>query len=193
LRPPSEGRGALAITLHYGPSTSILPLWLAQACRRGTIAEFGVIENSRRNPSVMLSPARQAELGGHGFPFADLDIATLGELGVMRRALAILRRGGMVLIFADGQLPREPGKRALNCRLGRRPLSLPQGAKWLAQTADVPLLPLLLEPQLDGHRITALGPFRPAQAQSAVQALLDTAMAAAPAPWWRWCCSASHF
>jgi hypothetical protein len=188
---PSRG-GMLAISLHYGPATSILPLWLAKLRARGVISEFGVIENSRRNPSVMLSPRRHAELEACGFPFADLDIATLGEVGAMRRALAILRNGGVVLIFADGQLPPPGAKRTLTCRLGHCPLALAQGAQWLAQSADVPLLPLWLRPQGDSYAVAALAPQSPSQAGSAVQSLLDATMAADPAPWGRWCSSAAH-
>jgi hypothetical protein len=186
------GRGALIVTLHYGPATAILPLWLAMASGRGTIGEVGVIENSRRDPNVMLSPRRHAELGASGFPFADLDLATLGECGALRRALTILRNGGVVLIFADGQLPQPDAKRTLTCRLGRRSLVLPHGAAWLARTADVPLIPLLLRPQAERNRIVWLSPFAPFQAQAGVQALLDAAMTVDPAPWWRWSCSADH-
>jgi len=184
--------GALAISLHYGPATALLPLWIAAASARGLIPEFGVIENSRRNPSVMLSPARHAALARNGFPLSDLDIATLGECGALRRALAILRRGGIVLIFADGQLPPPDARRGLVCRLGRRELRLPEGAQWLAQAAGVPLLPLLVRPQGDSHRIVGLPLEAPCNAPLAMQALIDAAMAGDPAPWWRWTCSADH-
>jgi len=187
------GQGTLAISLHYGPATALLPLVLAVAKSRGAIAELGVIENSRRDPSVMVTPARFSELAACGYPMIDLDIARLGELGAMRRALAILRRGGTVLIFADGQLPPPSARRALRCRLGRGTIAFAQGAQWLAQTADVPLLPLLTLPQADHHRIAALPPHPPAQAHHALQALMDAAMAAGPAPWWRWCSSSGHF
>jgi hypothetical protein len=150
------------------------------------------IENSRRNPSVMLTQGRMAELARCGFPIANLDIAALGELGVLRRALAMLREGGIVLIFADGQLPQADAKRTLPCRLGRRALALPHGPQWLAQMADVPLLPLLLAPQADGHRLEALPTYPSSQAGAAVQALIDRAMALDPAPWLRWCASAGH-
>jgi hypothetical protein len=186
-------RGALAVTLHYGLATSILPLWLAMAGRRGMIPEFAVIQNSHRNPDVMLSAERNAELADCGFPFADLDIARLGEVAALRHALAILDRGGIVLIFGDGQLPQAGAKRALTCRLGRGSLALPQGAEWLARTADVPLLPLLLRPQGDGNRMVSLDMCAPGQAQRALQALLDAAVDFDPAPWSRWCCTADHF
>jgi len=186
-------RGALAVSLHYGAATAILPLWLAAASRNGLTPEVGVIENSRRDANIMLTAERHAELGRCGFPFADIDLARLGELGAMRRALAILRRGGIVLIFADGQLPRLDAKRTLTCRLGRRPFPLPHGAAWLAKSADVPILPLLLHPQGDGSRIDRLPAYSPAGAQASIQALIDRAMDTDPAPWWRWCCSAEHF
>jgi predicted LPLAT superfamily acyltransferase len=189
----TPARGTLAVSLHYGPSTAILPLCLAMAKSRGAIPDLAVIENSRRNPSVMITPDRFADLAACGFPITDLDIANLGELGAMRRALAILRHGGTVLIFADGQLPPPGGKRALTCRLGRGTVAFAQGAQWLAETADVPLLPLLLLPQADGHRVAALPPQPPTQASRALQELIDAAMAADPAPWWRWCSSADHF
>ncbi len=163
------------------------------ASRSGTTRQVAVIQNSRRNPSVMLSPERHAKLTECGFPFADLDLARLGELAAMRRALAILRDGGIVLIFADGQLPRPGAKRTVTCRLGAGALVLPQGAEWLARSADVPLLPLLLRPERDGHRLQCLNTCAPAQAQDALQALIDTAMDFDPAPWSRWCCSANHF
>jgi hypothetical protein len=190
--PATASRGTLAISLHYGPATALLPLALAMATSRGAIPEFGVIENSRLNPGVMVTPDRFSELAVCGFPMTDLDIARFGELGALRRALAILRRGGTVLIFADGQLPPPGGKRALRCRLGSRTVDFAHGAQWLAETADVPLLPLLLKPRADSHRIAALPVHPAAQAQTAVQALLDAAMAADPAPWWRWCSSADH-
>src|ERR1700682_729541 len=41
-------RGALAVTLHYGLATSILPLWLAQASGSGRVPQVAVIQNSRR-------------------------------------------------------------------------------------------------------------------------------------------------
>ena len=192
--PAREGtRGALAVTLHYGPATSILPLWLAMASRRGAIRQVAIIQNSQRNPNVMLSPDRHAALFHCGFPFADLDLAKLGEVAALRRALAILREGGFVLIFADGQLPRPGAKRTVTCRLGAGALVLPQGAQWLARSADVPLLPLLLRPDRDGHRLQGLSTCAPGQAQGALQALIDTAMDFDPAPWSRWCCSADHF
>ena len=190
---PDQSRGAVLVTLHYGLATSILPLWLAMASRKGAIGPFAVIQNSRRNPNVMLSPERLAKLGDCGFPFADLDLARLGELGALRRALEILRRGGLVLIFADGQLPRKDTKHALTCRIGHGSLTLPRGAEWLARSARVPLLPLLLGPQGDGNRIISLDAHAPEEAHGAVQSLIDRAMALDPAPWSRWCCSADHF
>jgi hypothetical protein len=186
-------RGALAVTLHYGLATSILPLWLAKASGSGRVPQVAVIQNSRRNPDVMLSTERHAQLAACGFPFADLDIARLGELAVMRRALATLRQGGIVLIFADGQLPQASAKRASTCRLGRGSVVLPQGAQWLARSAEVPLLPLLLRPRGDGNAMVSLSTCAPAQAQRALQALVDAAMDFDPAPWSRWCCSADHF
>jgi len=185
--------GVLAVTLHYGPATSILPLRLAMASRRGMIPPVAVIQNSRRNPKVMLSAERHAALFHCGFPFADLDIGRLGEVAALRRALVILREGGIVLIFADGQLPRPGGKRTVTCRLGAGSLLLPQGAEWLARSADVPLLPLLLRPDRDGYRLESLSASAPEQAQGALQALIDAAMDFDPAPWSRWCCSAEHF
>src|SRR5262249_53829077 len=135
---------------------------------------------------------RHAELLDAGFPFADLDIAKLGELGALRRALGILKGGGMVLIFADGQLPLPGAKRTITCRLGRGSVVLARGAEWLARSADVPLQPILLQAEGDGHRLTSLPGARPEQASFTIQALLDTAMARDPAPWSRWCCSAEH-
>ena len=186
-------RGVLAVTLHYGPATSILPLWLAMASRTGMIPQVAVIQNSRRNPKVMLSAQRHAMLADCGFPFDDLDIARLGEVAVLRRGLALLRDGGIVLIFADGQLPRPGAKRIFTCRLGAGSLVLPQGAEWLARSADVPLLPLLLRPDRDGHRLASLNACAPEHAQRGLQALIDAAMDFDPAPWSRWCCSADHF
>jgi hypothetical protein len=132
------------------------------------------------------------ELARCGFSIANLDIAKLGELGVLRRALEVLRRDGTVLIFADGQLPHAEAKRTLSCRLGRRTLKLPHGPQWLAQMAGVPIVPLLLSPQADSHRVAALPAYPSSQAQAAVQALIDHAMAHDPAPWLRWCASADH-
>jgi hypothetical protein len=54
---------------------------------RGLIPTFAVIQNSKNNPNVVLSAERHAELVDAGFPFADLDIAGLGELGRFRRSL----------------------------------------------------------------------------------------------------------
>jgi hypothetical protein len=190
---PEQARGGVLVTLHYGLATSILPLWLAMASRRGMIGPFAVIQNSQRNPNVMLSAERLARLGQRGFPFADLDLARLGELGALRRALEILQRGGRVLIFADGQLPRKDARQALTCRIGRGSLTLPRGAEWLARNAGVPMLPLLLAPQGDGNRIISLDTRAPEEAHGAVQSLIDRAMALDPAPWSRWCCSADHF
>jgi hypothetical protein len=107
--------------------------------------------------------------------------------------LEILRRGGLVLIFADGQLPQKDTRNTLTCRLGRGSLVLPRGAEWLARNAQVPLLPLLLAPQGDGNRITSLGAHAPRDAHGAVQSLIDRAMNLNPAPWSRWCCSAEAF
>ena len=188
-----RSRGALAVTLHYGLATSILPLWLAMAGRDGGISEVAIIQNSRANPDVMLSAERNAELARCGFPFADLDIARLGEIAAMRRALAVLRQGGIVLIFADGQLPQAGAKRTVTCRLGRGAFTLPRGAEWLARSAEVPLLPLLLRPHRDGNRMVSLSTCGPGEAQSALQGLLDAAMDFDPAPWSRWCCTAEHF
>jgi hypothetical protein len=190
---PERARGALVVTLHYGLATSILPLWLAMASRRGMIRRFAVIQNSQRNPNVMLSAERLARLADCGFPFADLDLARLGELCAIRHALAILRQGGVVLIFADGQLPRKDAARTLTCRIGRGSLTLPRGAEWLARSAQVPLLPLLLGPQGDGNRMVSLDAHAPGDAQSALQSLIDRAMDLDPGPWSRWCCSADHF
>ncbi|HLH93708.1 MAG TPA: hypothetical protein VKW08_01180 [Xanthobacteraceae bacterium] len=186
-------RGTLVVSLHYGPATGILPLWLAAASRNGLLPEVGVIENSRRDPNIMLTAQRHAELARCGFPLTDIDLAKLGELSAMRCALDILRRGGVVLIFADGQLPHADAKRTLTCRLGCRSFILPRGAEWLARTADVPLFPLLLRPEGDSSRIEQLPAFAPADARNSVQALLDAAMGTDPAPWWRWCSSAEHF
>jgi hypothetical protein len=190
---PEGARGGVLVTLHYGLATSILPLWLAMESRRGTVGPFAVIQNSQRNPNVMLSAERLAKLGECGFPFADLDLARLGEVGALRRALEILRRGGLVLIFADGQLPQKDTRNTLTCRLGRGSFVLPRGAEWLARNAQVPLLPLLLAPQGDGNRITSLGAHAPRDAHGAVQSLIDRGMNLNPAPWSRWCCSAEAF
>src|SRR5579862_5068360 len=161
---PNRACGGLAVTLHYGPATSILPLWLAMASQMGTIRQFAVIQNSQRNPNVMLSADRHAALLRSGFPFADLDIARLGEVAALRRARSILREGGIVLIFADGQLPRPGAKRTVTCRLGAGALALPQGAQWLARSADVPLLPLLLRPERDAYRLSLLNTCAPGRA-----------------------------
>jgi hypothetical protein len=190
---PEHAHGGVLVTLHYGLATSILPLWLAMESRNGRIGPFAVIQNSQRNPNIMLSAERLARLGDGGFPFADLDLARLGELGALRRALEILRRGGLVLIFADGQLPQKDAKQTLTCRIGRGSLTLPRGAEWLARNARVPLLPLLLAPQGDGNRITSLDGHAPEDAHGAVQSLIDRAMNLDPVPWSRWCCSAEHF
>jgi hypothetical protein len=187
-----RSRGAVLVSLHYGPATSMLPLWFAMGSERGLIPTFAVIQNSKNNPNVVLSAQRHAELVDAGFPFVDLDIARLGELGALRRALSILKDGGMVLIFADGQLPQPSAKRAMTCRLGRGSLVLACGAEWLARCADVPLQPILLQPKGDGHRLVSLPGVRPDQASFAIQGLLDAAMACDLAPWSRWCCSAEH-
>jgi hypothetical protein len=171
-------RGVVAVTLHYGPATSRLPLWLAMASQRGMIPQVAVIQNSRRNPNVMLSAERHAMLAACGFPFADLDLARLGELAAMRRALAILRDGGIVLIFADGQLPQTSAKRTVTCRLGGGALVLPQGAEWLARSAEVPLLPLLLRPNGDGNRVVSLNACAPGEAQSALPRLCSRSLRA---------------
>ncbi len=187
-----RSHGMLVVSLHYGPATSIMPLRLADASRRRR-STFAVVQNSRSNRSVVLPPARQAELDAAGFPILDLDIARLGEIGVMRRALAVLGTGGTVLIFADGQLPRSCAKRTVACRVGRGQLALPRGAEWLARSAGVPLLPLILRPERDAHQLAALPQVRPDEAPAAYQALIDAAIGLDPAPWSRWCCSADHF
>lgn len=189
----ARSSGTLAVGLHYGPATSILPLCLAGASRRGLFPTFAVVQNSRSNPAVVLSPARQVELDASGFPILDLDIARLGEIGVLRRTLAVLRAGGTVLIFADGQLPWPCARRAVACRVGRGQLALPRGAEWLARSAGVPLLPLILRPDRDAHRLVTLPEVRPDEASAAYQALIDAAIGLDPAPWSRWCCSADHF
>ncbi len=185
--------GTVAVSLHYGPATSILPLCLARASRRGLMPAFAVIQNSRGNPAVMLSPERQVELAASGFPLVDLDIARLGEIGALRRSLAILSAGGTVLIFADGQMPRPAAKRTVACRLGRGALALADGAPWLARSAGVPLLPFLVRPTGEGHRLVSFPVVRPENAAGAYQALIDAATDVDPAPWSRWCCSADHF
>ncbi|HEY4922043.1 MAG TPA: hypothetical protein VII40_18210 [Xanthobacteraceae bacterium] len=190
---PRTAGGSVAISLHYGPATSILPLCLARASRTGQIAAFAVIQNSHRDPAVMLSPQRQAELSAHGFPLIDLDIARLGEVGALRRALAILRAGGTALIFVDGQLPPADAKRTIACRLGRGALALADGAAWLARSANVPLLPLLVRPRHDIHGVEAMPAARAEDAARAYQALIDLAMPSDPAPWSRWAASAEHF
>jgi len=190
---PASASGTVAVSLHYGPATSILPLCLARASRNGRIAAFAVIQNSHRVAAVMLPPGRQAELTTHGFPLIDLDIARLGELGALRRARAILRAGGTVLIFADGQLPRPGTKRTIACRLGRGNLALANGAAWLARSAGAPLLPLLVRPMRDAHRVEALPCVPPEHAEATYQALIDAAIPSDPAPWSRWCAGAPHF
>jgi hypothetical protein len=185
--------GTVAVSLHYGPATSILPLWLARASHDGLMPAFGVIQNSRSNPSVMLPPERQAALAKNGFPLVDLDIARLGEIGALRSALAILNTGGTVLIFADGQLPTASAKRTVACRLGDGALALAHGAQWLARSAGAALLPLLVRPTRESHRVVSLPAMRPENAAGAYQALIDAAMGFDPAPWSRWCCSAEHF
>src|ERR1700692_2766671 len=142
------------------------------ASRSGMIPQVAVIQNSRRNPKVMLSAERHVKLIDCGFPFADLDLARLGEVAAMRRALAILCHGGIVLIFADGQLPQASAKRTFTCMLGRGSLVLPQGAEWLARSADVPLFPFLLRPKGDANRMVFLNAFVPGEAQRALQALV---------------------
>jgi hypothetical protein len=191
--PDAARHGAVAVSLHYGPATSILPLWLAAASRQRMIGRFAVIQNSRSNPSVMLSQQRLADLRDGGLPVIDLDIARLGELGALRHALTILKEGGVVMIFADGQLPPRGKKHTINCRLGRGSLALPQGPDWLARSANVPVLPLLIRPDGDSHRVAALPAVEPQESTGAIQALLDIAMRLDPAPWARWCSEASHF
>jgi len=184
--------GAVAVSLHYGPATSILPLWLAKASRMGMIGTFAVIQNSRNNPNVMLSAERHAELGDRGFPFEDLDIARLGELGALRRALRILRNAGTVLIFADGQLPPPGTKRIVTCRLGEGSIALAHGPEWLARSADVPLLPLLLRPKRNGNELVSFPVSHSGTGSEAIQVLFDAAMAFDPAPWSCWCSRADH-
>ncbi len=185
-------RGALVVSLHYGPATAILPLCLAARSRaEGTT--FAVVQNSRSNPAVVLRPARQAELAAAGFPILDLDIARLGEIGVLRRTLSVLSAGGTALIFTDGQLPRPAAGRTVVCRLGRGRLAFPRGPEWLARNAAAPLLPLVLRPERDTYRMVSLPLVRADDAPAAYQALVDVVAEVDPAPWSRWCCGADHF
>ncbi len=191
--PAVAAGGAVAVSLHHGPATSLLPLCLARARHDGCIPGFAVIQNSRRNAAVMLSPQRLTDLSASGFPLIDLDIARLGEIGALRGALSVLNAGGVVLIFADGQLPRHEEKRTVACRLGRGTLALAGGAAWLARSAGVPLLPLLVRPTHDIHRVVALPPVSADDAAHAYQALIDAVLRSDPAPWSRWCANAEHF
>jgi hypothetical protein len=188
----TRSHGTLVVSLHYGPATSIVPLCLADAGRRGH-STFAVVQNSRSNRAVVLPPARQAALAAAGFPILDLDIARLGEIGVLRRALAVLGAGGTVLIFADGQLPRPDVRRTVACRLGGGHIALPRGAEWLARSAGVPLLPLIVRAERDVHRLVSLPEVPPQAASAAYQALINAAVDVDPAPWSRWCCGADHF
>jgi hypothetical protein len=184
-------RGCVAVSIHYGPATSVLPLWLAMASASRMIGPLGVIRNSRHDPNVGLSAKRHAELCAGGFPFTDLDIAQLGELGALRRALGILNGAGTVLIFADGQLPQPRERRTITCRLGDGLLALAEGPAWLARSAGVALQPLLIRPKGDTHQVVSI----PAAAggTASIQRLLDAAMGFDPAPWSCWYSGADHF
>jgi hypothetical protein len=182
----------VAVSLHYGPATSIVPLCLADASRRGH-STFAVVQNSRSHPAVVLPPARQVALDAAGFPILDLDIARLGEIGVLRRALAVLSAGGTVLIFADGQLPRPDVRRTVACHLGRGRVAFPRGTEWLARSAGLPLLPLIVRPERDAHRLVSLPDVAPQSASAAYQALINAVVDVDPAPWSRWGCDADHF
>ena len=57
----------------------------------------------------------------------------------------------------------------------------------------VPLLPLLLRPDRDLHRLASLPAVLPQEAAAVYQMLIDAFVDVDPSPWSRWCCSAEHF
>jgi hypothetical protein len=190
---PEGARGGVLVTLHYGLATSILPLWLAMESRRGTVGPFAVIQNSQRNPNVMLSAERLAKLGECGFPFADLDLARLGEVGALRRALEILRRGGLVLIFADGQLPRKIQGTPSPAGSDAARSCCPAGRSGWRATPKCPCSRFCSHRKAMGTGSRPWGAHAPRDAHGAVQSLIDRGMNLNPAPWSRWCCSAEAF
>jgi hypothetical protein len=185
--------GLLVVSLHYGLATSVLPLWLAMTSQQRSVAKLAVINDSRRHSSSKPPLRRLDRLNKFGCDFTDIDLAGAGELGAMRQALRILREGGIVLIYADGQLAPTTAKHAIRCRLGSGSVAFPHGVAWLAQKAATQILPIVVRPRGDDNQIACRGPYSAGEAQTAVQALLDAAIGSDPAPWRFWCSSSKDF
>lgn len=187
---PGDGRGTLVLTLHYGPF-QLLWLWLKHADAHGVGPRFTLLyDGNAYKPDVPASQYRRLAAAGVVPPNrGDLDLAKLGIRGAFREAVARLRSGETVLMFADA-FPVPPRDGALICRVGRLDVAYPRGPIWLAQQTAATVQGAVVRPRGDGHEIwwgtPRPGPATHADVTEAVQELLDQSVARDPAAWLAW-------
>lgn len=188
--PANADGGTLLITLHYGPFP-LLWLWLKRAQRRHGTPSFTLLYDTRLyTPDVSAEQyARLAAAGVVPESRRDLDLAHGDLRGTLREAVARLRAGETVLMFADASaVDVRPG--ALVCRVGGFEVGYPRGAVWLAQASDSAVQGVVIRPKGDGHELhrgePRAAPVTHEAVSEALQELLDASVGNDPAPWLAW-------
>jgi hypothetical protein len=188
--PPQRERGALLVTVHYGPFP-LLWLWLKRAVTRSLLPPCTLLYDTRLyEPDV--SPeqyGRLAEAGAVARSRSDLDLAALGVRQALGEAVRRLRSGETLLMFPDAA-PIAGRERGLVCRVGRVEVAYPRGAAWLAERSGVAVHGVAIRPSGDGHTVCwGTPPTRTATeatVTATLQELLDLSVARDPAPWLAW-------
>ena len=182
---PTNDRGTVLFTLHYGPFP-LLWLWLKRAEAHGGAPPFTLVyDTSMYEPDV--SAAQYARLAAAGTVpprRRDLDLAAIGVHTALREAVVRLRSGENVLLFPDAYAV-PVGERTLNCRVGRLQVAYPRAAAWLAQTADATVQGAVLRPTGNAYTITwgtpRAGTLTHSDFTEALQELLDASVGRDPA------------
>lgn len=141
----AQDRGALIVTCHLGSLANLLPILLAleESLLKGkellaTNIRPAMLENFLRQRVAEASQATSARVGEVPVNLRRLSARTL---------LSSLRRGGVVITSADGDLySRGTRRRATNLEvplLGTR-IRVGAGTAWLALRAGVPVLPAVV-------------------------------------------------
>jgi hypothetical protein len=188
--PPSADRGTLLITLHYGPFP-LLWLWLKHAQLRGHLPPFTLLYDTRLyTPDISAEQyARLAAAEVVPEDRRDLDLARGDLRATLREAVARLRAGETILMFADAA-PVEVRPGTLVCRVGRVEVGYPRGAVWLAQASEATVQGVVIRPKGDGHELRwgnpKAAPVTHEAVNEALQELLDASVANDPAPWLAW-------
>lgn len=143
----AKGRGVLVLTGHLG-CWELLGAWSARRLAAAGLGPLGVVTGTLHNEPVdRLVQERRRSLG----------LKVLPRREGARPLLAHLRTGGVAAVLLD----QNTGAASLAVPFFGRPASTPVGLAQLALKYGIPVLPMALAREGNGHRVHWLPPLEP--------------------------------